>query len=235
MKSLSLLLLSLLTITAARAQDTLKHRPHRPGILRFLPPMPGSREDDSIWARRMHQAAIRQLSPESHHPAVYIDGEVGCAFLGIHGFENSAAINYQGNADGMFTLKGLNILAFRPYDNPYHPHRIVIFDDIKTNSLDQVALLYGKRLVDRTAQQALNFSAGIAIESRYFYYYSFTPHSQTRYQHASTYPGVPLEANYQLFSRRFGVSFNFKLSGDVSKYSFASVGVAMGLGYHYKN
>jgi hypothetical protein len=235
MRSLSLLLLAGLLFTTAYAQDTTKvhhskftfHQLWR-GLLY------GPQEMNRY---RVHEDSLIRptLAPEGHHPAVYIDGEIGYAFLGIHGFENSAAINYQGDGDGVLTLKGLNISAFKPSDNPYNKDRPIIFDDLKTNSLDQVALLYGKRLVDRTNQDALNFSAGIAIESRYFYYYSFSPHSQTRYQNASTYPGVPLEANYQLFSRRFGASFNFKLSGDISKYSFASVGVALGLGYHYKN
>ncbi|MGN6179463.1 MAG: hypothetical protein ACTHNW_09805 [Mucilaginibacter sp.] len=235
MKTLSLLLLVSLLFTTAYAQDTAKVHHSKLTLHQLWRSMLYGPQEMNRFRRHEDSLIRPTLPPEGHHPAVYIDGEVGYAFLGIHGFESSAAINYQGDGDGMFTLKGLNISAFKSSDNPYNKNRLIIIDDIKTNSLDQVALLYGKRLVDRTHQQAFNFSAGIAIESRYFYYYSFSPNSQTRYQHAATYPGVPLEANYQLFSRRFGASFNFKVSGDISKYSFASVGVALGLGYHYKN
>jgi len=43
---------------------------------------------------------------------------------------------------------------------------------------------------------------------------------------------LPFEADYQWYTRRFGVSFGLKLTGDVSQHSFFGFGVDMGLGFH---
>jgi hypothetical protein len=234
MKALSLLLLALLFFTAASAQDTTKLNSPKPGMHQvWRSILLGPHEVDQF--RRRQDSLLRpKLPPEMHHPAIYADGGFGYAFVGVHGLMSNYSVNYE-DGYGMFTFKGVNISSWRPDDNPYD-HRIILFGgDVKSNSLNQLDFMYGWRFVNRPNQFALNVSAGLAVESRYFYYYEYPSKIQTRYQNAATYPGVPIEVNYQLFARRFGASFNIKLSGDVSRYSFAAIGVALGLGYHYKN
>jgi hypothetical protein len=235
MKTFSLLIITTLFYTCAYAQDTAKIYRPKPSLHQLLRNILDG--PLAVERYRRHQDSLIRptLPPEYHHPAAYIDGGLGYAFLGVHGFVSNFSLNYQDDA-GLFTLKGLNISSFRPTDNPYDRKKIIIFDDVESNSLDQIDLMYGKRLVDRTGQEAVNFSAGLAIESRYFYTYEYPSASvHIRNQTSTTYPGIPVEVNWQVFSRRFGASFNLKLSGDISKYSFASIGVALGLGYHYKN
>jgi hypothetical protein len=234
MKALSILFIAFLFFTAVYAQDTTKVIHPKPSVHQLLRNIIGGPRETDRFRRRQDSLVRPTLPPETHHPDVYIDGGFGYSFLGVHGMQSNYSVNYQAG-DGMFTFKGVDIASYKPNDNPYDYRLFKDWNLLETNSLDQLDFMYGRRFVNRAGQNAFNISAGIGIESRGFFYYTYPNMVQTRSETSAAYVGVPFEANYQLFSRRFGVSFNIKLSGDISRYSFASIGVALGLGYHYKN
>ncbi len=93
MKPLSLLLLACLFFTGTYAQDTSKvYRPKTRLHQLWRNIIAGPQAIDPFRTRRDSLLRRQNLTPETHHPVAYIDGELGYAFLGVHGFENSLAL-----------------------------------------------------------------------------------------------------------------------------------------------
>src|SRR6202000_664940 len=97
MKPLSLLLSAILFVTIAQAQDTTKAYHAKLTLHQVLRNIIGGPREAERYREHQDSLIRPNLPPEGHHPVVYIDGELGYAFLGVHGFESSFSINYQGD------------------------------------------------------------------------------------------------------------------------------------------
>jgi hypothetical protein len=174
-------------------------------------------QQDSILRAKMH--------PEMHHPAIYIDGGFGYVIGGLRGAQANYSLNYQ---DGLslFTFRGLANGSEKP--NPTSRGLLSGLEYETTGTMTEYALMYGLRF-NSNIGHAFNFSAGIDHDNRSAYYYD---EANNKTQVKGDYIGVPFEANYQWYTRRFGVSFGLKLSGDISRHDFIGIGVDMGLGFH---
>jgi hypothetical protein len=226
MKPLSLLFsLLFLCVFSASAQDTVKnikpdtvktrYRPRRPKFSDiFLSPIEFQR------IHRQQDSIYQKTHPEYHHPTLYVDGGLGIVLGGLRGYQANYSLNYQ-NGLSLFTFRGL-----ANGSSKYDPDKFFGYET--TGSSGQLALMYGLRFNDNHGS-AYSFSAGIDHVNRSAYYYDS---NNNRTQIEGEYIGVPFEANYQVYTRRFGVSFGIKLSGDVSRHSFFGLGVDMGLGFH---
>ncbi len=210
----------------AIAQDTVKtnkpdalkknrYRPRRPKLNDiFMSPAELQRmhkEQDSIY---------QKAHPEHHHPTLYVDGGFGYVIGGLRGYQANYSLNYQ-NGLSLFTFRGLTNGSSKQDAGKIFSYDI-------TGSSHQLALMYGLRF-NNNKGRAYSFSAGVDHVDRSAYYYD---NANNRTQIEGEYIGVPFEANYEWYTRRFGVSFGLKLSGDVSRHSFFGIGVDMGLGFH---
>jgi len=164
------------------------------------------------------------LPPEKHHPVLYVDGGFGYTFAGLRGIEGNYSLNYQ-YKKSLFTLRGLGTASYR--NDPYS-HKLFNLYSQETGSLAQYSFLYGLRFSNNSSH-AYSLSLGIADDRRSLYSYDMKDNKTIAREN---YAGIPFEANYQWYTQRFGASFAIKLMGDVSKHSFAAIGIAMGLGYH---
>jgi hypothetical protein len=226
---LPLLLLVFIFFSKAVGQDTVKkdttkakqEKPYQI-LLHSI-----TKHPDAYSRERRQQDSIHlaKLGPETHHPAIYIEGGFGYTFAGLRGIEGNYSLNYQ-YKKSLFTLRGLGTASYR--DDPYTHQWFELYSQ-ETGGLAEYSFLYGLRFVNNN-QQALSFSAGIGDDRRSLY--SYDAHDNKTVTREN-YFGVPFEANYQIFSRRFGASFGIKLFGDISQHSFAGIGVNLGLGYHY--
>ncbi|GAA4319670.1 hypothetical protein GCM10023149_18520 [Mucilaginibacter gynuensis] len=112
------------------------------------------------------------------------------------------------------------------------------------NILAEIGLLYGKRLIKDG--HAISFSAGVSYNHAQLGSLQADDLYNTQY---SNYPGLPFEFNISWFKSHkkkykiywlipvgrptgFGGSLGFKLSGNVSKYSYVALGMVIGMGYH---
>jgi hypothetical protein len=174
------------------------------------------------------------------NPIIYYTFQVGGNIAGEKGLLLGNDLNYQFNHH-LFTLKGLFILnADLGVVNPLVPIPAVH----TRNTIFEASALYGQRFIK--GGRAFNFSIGPSINIRNGRYRN--ERDQT-YSIMNYYPGLSFDAGVMWFKsakRRFrvyhiipvgkptgfGGSIGFKLSGNVSKYSFAALGVVYGLGYH---
>ena len=69
---------------------------------------------------------------------------------------------------------------------------------------------------------------GISADRRTFYYYSANKFAGKT---NSYYAGLPFEINYNWFMGRFGVGGGFKVTGNISKYSFIGLGIDESVGF----
>ena len=174
--------------------------------------------------RQHHQqdSIFNKVHPEHHHPGIYIDVGFGGAFAGINGLEGNYSLNYE-NKNSLFTFRGLGTVDFTS-----DVSSIFFLPDFKTNnSLGEYALMYGRRFINEK-HKALSLSLGISSDRRTFYYYY--PHTTSKTD--SYYAGLPFEINYHWFMGRFGVGGGFKVTGNISKYSFIGLGIDQSVGFH---
>lgn len=227
MRSLLLCLFLSTCFLIAKGQDTLKHSPPAPKPQKTTPLILHSLNESPEELRREHQQrdSIRWATQktESHHPAVYIDFGFGGA-VGVNGLQGNYSLNYQYDRS-LFTVRSVGIETFRTKSSEVTPVNYFFFPEA-SGSFTQYAFLYGWRFTSRL-NQAFSISVGISTNDRFFYY-----QGSQRVHIEDYYAGIPFEANYQWFTRRFGVSFGLKLSGDISQHSFVGFGVDMGLGFH---
>ena len=227
MKSLLLCVsLSLCFLIAKGQEDTVKHSvpAPQPGKPTSLIKHSLNETPEELRLEHQQRDSIRWASqkPERHHPVLYIDLGFGGA-VGVNGLQGNYSLNYQYQRS-LFTFRGVGIETFRTKSSEIAPVNYFIFPEA-SGSLTQYAFLYGWRFTHRN--QGFSFSAGISTNDRFLYY-----EGSQRVHIETYYAGVPFEANYQWFTRRFGVSFGLKLSGDISQHSFVGFGVDMGLGFH---
>jgi len=175
------------------------------------------------------------------NPIVYGDIGFSIPLTGIGGFQFNSSLNYQ-YKQSLFTLRVAAIQSLTVATAEFSP--FTIFPYFKDSGhLTEWSVLYGWRMVD--GNHAFSISAGASYNDREIVYYPNRNRQQLEYQ----YPGLPFEMNvlwfkahkqkYHIYSlipvgrpTGFGNSFGFKLSGNVSRYSYASLGIVFGLGYH---
>ena len=175
---------------------------------------------------------------DKRNPIIFFDESLGGAFGNAGGLAIVIGMNYQVNRS-LFTVRyvgtakfGVDVIA------PLVP---LPFIKIK-NSMGEVAILYGIRMIE--GDKGYSFSLG-ASYSGYEQYYDQTGYNERSYN----YFGVPFEANIKWFKSEkkrfriyglipvgkptaFGGSIGFKLFGNISKQSYAGVGLSIGLGLH---
>lgn len=158
------------------------------------------------------------------------------------GFSNGAGLNYQKNRN-LFTLRCLATVRLRcKILSPFFPLPII---DQKTD-LEEYSVLYGWRFIDEGT--AYSFSLGFSYN---LFTELSTDNNNQKNIKLSKYKGVPFEANIKWFKkekRRFriygllpvgkptalGGSLGFKIFGNLSKHSYAGLGITYGLGCHKK-
>jgi hypothetical protein len=111
------------------------------------------------------------------------------------------------------------------------------------SSLDEVALLYGQRFINN------GHAYSISLGASYNHFRIYDKSTSARYDINSEYIGLPFEANIKWFKSvkkrfkiyglipvgkptAFGGSIGFKFFGNISKQSYAGIGLSYGLGYH---
>lgn len=108
--------------------------------------------------------------------------------------------------------------------------------------MGEVALLYGLRTIEEN--HAYSFSLGVSY-SGYYQNYDKNVNNNINYD----YVGVPFEANIKWFKEEkrrfriyglipvgkptaFGGAIGFKLFGNISRQTYAGIGLTYGLGFH---
>jgi hypothetical protein len=184
--------------------------------------------------------ATGQTHPKTN-PIIYADVVLGYAAGDAGGFTAGATLNYQVHR---------TIFSFRFIESVQIEHAILspLFPfpyPVSEKKLHEFALSYGRRFIkgNRAYSFSLGFSQNVFKKENWV-------DGQTS-KKISTYPGVPFEANMQLFKaekRRFriyglipvgkptalGGSLGLKLFGNISKNNYAGVGLTYGLGWHKK-
>ena len=173
------------------------------------------------------------------NPIIYLEESLGGAFGSAGGFGLGLGLNYQAKQH-LFTIRYVGTSRIRiSIAAPIVPIPIL---KVK-NSLEEVALLYGLRFID--GGEGYSFSLGASWND----YYQYFDRRGNVDQKNDTYFGVPFEANMKWFKgkkERFriyglipvgkptalGGSIGFKLFGNVSRHSYAGIGLSFGIGYH---
>ncbi|MCO5934156.1 hypothetical protein NAF17_01275 [Mucilaginibacter sp. RB4R14] len=173
-----------------------------------------------------------------------IYGDVGLGFgvAGAKGPQISTSINYQ-FSHNLFTLRYIGIADLDLNFTLLSPFTAI--PGIKDNgSLSEYALLYGLRFPKDG--HAFSFALGASTNNRVIKYKDTNNQNQRIEEH---YVGLPFEINIMWFKKSkerfriyhiipvggptgFGGSIGFKLSGNVSKHSYAALGIVYGLGFH---
>lgn len=176
--------------------------------------------------------------PVKQNPVIFFDESLGGAFGNAGGLAIILGLNYQVN-QSLFTVRyvgtarfGVDVIA------PLVP---LPFINLK-NSMGEVALLYGIRMVE--GNNGVSFSLG-ASYNEFDQFYDRTGYNEKSYK----YFGVPFEASIKWFKKEkqrfriygivpvgkptaFGGSIGFKLFGNISKQSYAGIALSYGLGLH---
>ena len=170
---------------------------------------------------------------------MYTDIGFGAPLTGASGALLNMGLNYQVNKS-LFTLR-LNAIGGN------FPEVVYAARPRTETNLFEYAALYGLRFIN--GGHSYSFSAGLSFDNRV----TTVSFNDVELQHfANRYPGVPFEMNVLWFKKAkrrnriygiipfgkptaYGGSYGFRLSGNLSKYSYISLGGIFGLGYfkHY--
>ena len=175
------------------------------------------------------------------NPIIFGEGYVGAALAGLSGYYWGANLNYQ--------FKN-NLFSFRFSTIPNLDLRIIspiipLPYFVDNGHADEYSLLYGLRKIKDG--HSFSFSVGVSYNYRLVNAYDYN--NQLLSQNKYNYAGLPFEFNVKWFKKDkrryliyyffpvgkptgFGRSIGFKLSGNVSKYSYLAIGLVGGLGYH---
>jgi hypothetical protein len=175
---------------------------------------------------------------EKKNPVIFFDEFIGVAFGNAGGLGAGFGLNYQVNRN-FFTARVLGTVRFGV--DVLAPLVPLPFPYVK-NSMGEAALLYGIRNIEKN--KSYSFSLGVSYSG---YYRNDDKYMDTEIKY--DYFGVPFEANFKWFKREkkpfriygllpvgnptsFGGSIGFKLFGNISKQSYAGIGLSYGLGFH---
>jgi hypothetical protein len=182
-------------------------------------------------------------SADKQNPVLFGDVFLGHAWGRAGGISMGAAVHFQ-KAQSLFTLRyGTTARLNAKVASIWVP--IPLFEE--ESSLEEISVLYGRRRLV-SGGSAISVSLGLSANS--FKEYSTGNNQPT--EKISRYVGFPFEGNIKWFKARkdrfrifyglvpvgrptaFGRSFGLKLSGNFSKYSYAGLSLAVGLGLHKK-
>ena len=175
------------------------------------------------------------------NPIIFGDMVIGGTVAGLHGLLIGVSANYQ-IKHSFVTIKATHTTDPEPVIlSPVLP--LPYF--INHEHTDEYGLLYGYRYIKNGF--SFSFSAGVSYNDHAVNYYD--RYNSLTATANNQYAGIPFEADVRWFKRRkeryrifyffpigdstgFGKSFGFKLSGNISKYSYLAVGIVGGLGFH---
>ena len=186
----------------------------------------------------LHLVVFSQTS-EKQNPVLFVDETLGGAFGDAGGLALGLGIHYQVKRN-LFTARYTGTANFSVgILDPLIPLPYPLLN----SSLDEIALLYGQRFIDN------GHAYGISLGASYNHYRVFNKKNDSPYDVNSKYIGLPFEANIKWFKSvkkrfriyglipvgkptAFGGSIGFKFFGNISKQSYAGIGLSYGLGYH---
>lgn len=180
---------------------------------------------------------------QSGNPILFIDGVFGFGNGSADGLVIGYSLNYQFN-DNLITFRN-NYLASKNKNRDSALSNAFFFPAyIQGNSVNEYALMYGKRLVFDGS--SLSFSAGISSNQAVYR----TQINDQRIRTSINFLALPYEISLKLFKRNksqyrvfYGLipignptglsrSFGVKLFGSLGKESYFGFGITIGLGWH---
>jgi hypothetical protein len=174
------------------------------------------------------------------NPIIFANGNIGFGIAGLSGISVGGTVNYQFKSN-LFTFRASNITRFHVgLLSPFLPLPTIETRDINT----EYALMYGWRTIHNN--KSYSFSMGVSTNQRTLRYYD--ENSQV-FRTTSNYVGIPFELialwfnstkkRYRIYyiipvgkPTGFSRSIGFKLSGNLSKNSYAALGLIYGFGFH---
>lgn len=176
------------------------------------------------------------------NPVIYADFAIGPSMGSLRGLGYGGSLNYQ-IKKSLITARISGANEFE--SEPVFLAPIIVIPVIRNKAyLTEYALLYGLRSV----KNGHSFSASVGVSQNYHsIYYRYD--NGERYKINSNYIGLPFEFNvlffkgtkkpYRLFyiipigpPTGLGRSIGFKFSGNISKHSYATIGLTLGWGFH---
>lgn len=172
------------------------------------------------------------------NPIIFGNFNFGAGAVGLRGFSYGVTMNYQGK----FGLLTARLSAIQNYKSEAVLFFPVLFRD--RDIVSETALLYGYRKIYQGS--SLSFALGASYNHRTRKYID---KGESGFKSTSSYAGIPFELNFLLFNsikRRyrlyyiipvskptgFSRTIGFKVFGNVSKNSYAAVGLVYGYGFH---
>lgn len=177
-------------------------------------------------------------SREKSNPIIYLESFGGFSVVQSAGFAGGFELNYQ-TGKSLFTARYTNAAG---YSQRVDDDVIVIISRYdKTEDYKEYAVLYGIRWLRRN--HSYSISAGISRNNLELISRDFSGEEFMRFVENKNFYSVPFEANYKWFYSKkksklvyyaLIPSVGLKLFGNIGKYSFAGVGITLGLGLNKK-
>ena len=184
------------------------------------------------------------LFSQKTNPIIFGELGIGYAkdFSNKGGLINFGEVNYEQNKN-LFSARYSEIYEFNLEAAVIAP--FIVFPIIATEvDYNEIALLYGRRFTENNF--SYSFSAGISTNQ---YIQKLKNENNEWFKDQSNFIGVPFELNVKWFKSTktpytiyglipigkptgIGNSVGFKLLGNISKHSYAAIGVVFGIGYH---
>jgi hypothetical protein len=183
------------------------------------------------------------LGRKKENPIIFIDAVIGFGSGSVDGLVAGYSINYQFNAN-LLSFRN-NYLATKNKSRDKGLSRAFIFPAyIQGNSVNEYALLYGRRLTFDGS--SLSLSTGISTNKAIYR----DQLNEDIIRSSINYFAVPYEISYKFFKREksryrviygiipigkptaFSRSIGFKLFGSLGKESYMGLGITIGMGWH---
>ena len=175
------------------------------------------------------------------NPIIFMEGFVGGSVVGARGWNIGLSLNYQFKRN-FLTVKGTSVMHWAYNADEKKSFIFFPFPNLK-NNYDELAVLYGLRFIKE--DHSLNLSLGLSHNWRTQYFRN----EASREEIKSNYIGLPYEFTIKWFNRdkeryriyglipvgkptALGHSYGLKLYGNISKNSYAAIGLASSFGYH---
>ena len=176
------------------------------------------------------------------NPVIFMEAYVGGSLMGARGWNIGLSLNYQFKRN-LLTVKGTNVMHWAYKADERNSFIFFPLPKLK-NDYDEIAVLYGLRFIKEG--HSLNLSLGLSHNWQTQYVRNVAGKEELK----STYVGLPYEFTIKWFNRdkeryrifyglipigkptALGRSYGLKLYGNISKNSYAAVGLASSFGYH---
>ncbi len=177
---------------------------------------------------------------KGENPIIFTDALIGHSYGKSGGLSGGLSLNYQ-ISRSLFTFRILGTVKLESsFASPFLP--IPVF--MQKSSMEEYALIYGWRFID--ANRAFSFSLGPSYN---VFSESKSDVNNQQFKSLSRYAGASFEANIKWFKKEkrrfriyglfpigkptgFGSSAGFKIFGNISKETYAGMGIIFGYGFH---